>query len=47
MDIKNENNVVSVDDLKLMIRDYLEEWKRKEYERNVKLWFDDVVNEDI
>ena len=38
MDIKNENKVVSVDDLKLMIRDYLEEWKRKEYERNVKLW---------
>ena len=46
MDIKNENNVVSVDDLKLMIRDYLEEWKRKEYERNVKLWFDDKSNDE-
>ena len=39
MRYKSEN-VVNVDDVKTIIRDYISKWSKIEMENNIKVWFD-------
>tara|TARA_B100000902_G_scaffold392203_1_gene444239 strand:+ start:2324 stop:2479 length:156 start_codon:yes stop_codon:yes gene_type:complete len=47
----DRNNVVNVSDIKNIVRDIMNDYSRKEMERNVKLWwegekgYDDLFDE--
>ena len=39
----NRDNIVNVNDVKEIMKDYLRDWVKRETEYNVKVWFDDEM----
>lgn len=42
---KQSNKVLELDDLKLLLRDYLKVWKKEEIEKEFKKWFSEEFDE--
>ena len=43
----NKNNVIQINDIKNLVLDYLEKYKKEQYEKNIKIWFSEKIDNDI
>ena len=43
----NKNNVIQINDIKNLVLDYLEKYKVEQYEKNIRMWFSEKIDNDF